>query len=186
MEVIQIPEVGLVNASGQYIGVFEDKPDWWDKVQHELNKKRRVAAIHQSNSQYSNTQVHEKDAVGDKNKADNAMIVRRPGLTAMSASNSSLRLIGHETTQETILDDDGGVSGGLTDRVDGIHHNNIFKQLGSSYSLRHGGDGTHYADFDFPMMECNLIGETYMHLAIMYDSLDTVKVSLVCSDFWYS
>ena len=168
---IQIPEVGLVNASGQYIGVFEDKPDWWENVQMEINQRRRVA-----NHRADNDNVDDDE--------HNAMLARRnQDMTNMSASITSLRLTGHDATQETILQEENGA----TEHSQGIHHNNIFKQLGSNYSLRslqrdgelghrrRAGDGaSEYEDME-SSMDCNLIGETYLHLAIMYDNLDTVK-----------
>lgn len=46
MEVIRIPQVSLVDATGRRIGVYTDDPDWWQqlKLKHHNTKMSHAAA----------------------------------------------------------------------------------------------------------------------------------------------
>ena len=48
MEVIRLPEVSLVDATGRRIGVYTHNPDWW----HQLHQKK-----HSTMSEYSQSEV---------------------------------------------------------------------------------------------------------------------------------
>ena len=39
MEIIRIPKVSLVDGTGKKIGVYEDNPDWWQRLKQIKNEE---------------------------------------------------------------------------------------------------------------------------------------------------
>ena len=65
METIHIPQVNLVNASGQKIGVYTEDPNWWIKLQ--LRRRNQVLPQTQ-NSDAENTPVSAVGSVSSEKK----------------------------------------------------------------------------------------------------------------------
>lgn len=127
MEVIRIPQVSLVDATGKRIGVFNDDPDWWQqlKLKHQtaVQAKKPTPAIEAAPSQVINE-------------------------TSNSSSNSSKQLVAPTTSTNA---SDVNVA--------------VVKQPGK-------GKKGHAEDLN---SQCNVIGETPLHIAIMYNDFETIR-----------
>jgi ankyrin repeat protein len=130
MEVIRIPEVSLVDATGRQIGVYTDDPDWWQQLKQKqnqkmitengeqaLSKQKTLLKINNSSSSMRDKLINEGREIKEKSHFSNEMTMK----PMMSITPSIPR-----------------------------HTEELQK-------------------------ECNVIGETPLHIAIMYDDLNTIK-----------
>jgi ankyrin repeat protein len=125
MEVIRLPEVSLVDATGKRIGVYTHNPDWW----HQLHQKK-----HSTMSEYSQMQ----DGHGQYN---------------LKSSSVSLR--------------DKLISRTEEDKTFAVKRKSVFNDM----VVKQANDETEVSE----SKECHLIGETPLHLAIVYNDLEMVK-----------
>lgn len=130
MEVIRIPQVGLVDATGRRIGVYRDDPDWWQQLQLK----------HQS---------HNKDQLAIKNK-----------VTTENARQLTPVTFGENGSTQNMR-------ARLINDTNSIRENNGIREPDlSSFD---------YLDEDEENKECNVIGETPLHIAIMFDDFNTIR-----------
>ena len=152
MEVIRIPQVSLVDATGRRIGVYTDDPDWWQqlKLKHQNNQ---LAITNGPDSNNTNN--------NDLNKDTTRTVNERAG-----SANS--------------LNKDAGPFGSTTKLIKDDKNSEIKdKQIEiSTIPLR-----THASNNEENQRECNMIGETPLHIAIMYDDLNTIKFLIEVKGF---
>ena len=117
MEVIRIPQVSLVDASGKNIGVYTDNPDWWQRLKkkHEVHSYNRLL-----NETYANT-TSPSDLGSNSQLISNEKNIKKASLITDSTSLNSTALFDEE-------------------------------------------------------IECNVVGETPLHIAIVYEDLASLKV----------
>jgi ankyrin repeat protein len=137
MEVIRIPQVSLVDATGRKIGVYSDDPDWWQQ----LKLKHQAAEAITDGTEQNQTRP-ESGSPSNKSVFD-------------SATSLNAKLIKGEKKKQVqiatvALADAGAAAGGA---------------------------------FEDNQKECNMIGETPLHIAIMYDDLNTIKYLIEIKDF---
>ena len=145
MEVIRIPQVSLVDSTGRRIGVYTDDPDWWQQLK--LKHHTQVAPI--------NNNSH--------NNAPAIQAKQHPNQLEMTRQISQ-----HEFGSRSKLikngDDEGGKSQEdlkvVTVGNDHLINSTLANLVPTSTSEE---------------KECNVIGETPLHIAIMYDDLATLK-----------
>ena len=121
MEVIRIPQVSLVDATGRRIGVYSDDPDWWQqlKLKHQNNKNQITEGSEDS----------------------------RP-TSGGSALGSKTKLIKEDEARKKVQ-----------------------------------AANIPFPAHEEPEKECNMVGETPLHIAIMYDDLNTIKFLIDTKDF---
>ena len=121
MEVIRIPQVGLIDATGRNIGIYSDNPDWWQK----LKQNNKLIAIQPSN---------------------------------MATNERQATPVGDVTLKTKLIKkDDFAAKNDITD-----DENDAVKFAS--------------AETNKVVEECNVIGETPLHIAIMYEDMNTLRV----------
>ena len=118
MEVIRIPNVGLIDATGRNIGVYSDDPSWWQKLKTEQTEKV-------------------KEHQFDTNECQTS-----PIYDTVSDISMETQLIKKDL-------------------------------LAKTSEKRHMSKNTSSVHFKNEV-ECNVIGETPLHIAIMHDDLETL------------
>lgn len=68
MQTIHIPQVTLVDASGKYLGLYHDEPDWWQDVQandrkasHILGELARKSFMHTSTTDMKSQLINDSN-----------------------------------------------------------------------------------------------------------------------------
>jgi ankyrin repeat protein len=141
MEVIRIPQVSLVDASGRRIGVYTDDPDWWQQLKlKNQNITAPPPAIKASSEE-------NKDATRPSSGGSSSQEASVFGSTARLIKEGEEKK-GKEMQIATIE---------LYDDSKKASANNI------------------HSSHEDSQKECNMIGETPLHIAIMYDDLSTIK-----------
>ena len=136
MEVIRIPQVSLVDATGRRIGVYTDDPDWWQQLKLKNSSENAAPAI----------------TNGDENaRPDSGASSDAPAF----GSTSKLIKFGDEAK------------------------NKATKEM----QVATNNDQKKPVPYDDNQMECNMIGETPLHIAIMYDDLNTIKYLIDAKQF---
>lgn len=130
MEVIRIPEVSLVDATGRRIGVYTDDPDWWQQLKQKQNQN----------------------------------MITENGELALSKQKSLLKITNSSTSMRDKLINDGRES---KEKSHISNEMNMKPMMSITPSIPH-----HTEELQ---KECNVIGETPLHIAIMYDDLNTIK-----------
>lgn len=124
MEVIRIPEVSLVDATGRRIGVYTDDPDWWQQL-----KQKDQSNMITQNDEPSQTLIRQKTR----------------DHFASSTTSMKAKLISFDDKEKT------------------SNNSMIMKNIAINNNEEN-------------LKECNVIGETPLHIAIMYDDLNTIKL----------
>jgi ankyrin repeat protein len=131
MEVIRIPEVSLVDATGRRIGVYTDDPDWWQQLKQKQNQNM-ITENGEAAMQKQKTNL----------KIDNSSSSMREKLINEGSESKEKTHLSNEMTMKPMMS--------ITPSISPIHTEELQK-------------------------ECNVIGETPLHIAIMYDDLNTIK-----------
>lgn len=137
MEVIRIPQVSLVDATGRRIGVYSEDPDWWQT----LKSKQNDIVL---------PQIENSD--GNQISIVSRQLTPINDVGYESTSNIRARLI-KENEEKT------------TNRIQVATIENTLNCL--DCSIRSNSEDL--AKF------CNVIGETPLHISIMYDDLNTIR-----------
>ena len=133
MEMIRIPHVSLVDATGRRIGVYSDDPDWWQQL------KLRSHMIDKTNYNIpSSTET-----------SSQTRDITPTNLIENELNSSKIKLI---------KDDQ-----------------NLNRDSPFANTVNINDSNSDETDFDDIQNKCNVIGETPLHIAIMYDDLSTVK-----------
>jgi hypothetical protein len=143
MELIRIPQVSLVDATGRNIGVYTEDPDWWQQLK-------------QKNEKSTNTSTVGVEVDG---------YVSMPDIPAVRRMMSI----------QDVLDVDGVGSGSsmhLRSRLSTavVGRNSVIRAALANSEEQHEN-------------QCNVIGETPLHVAIIYDDLHTIKLLIETQDF---
>lgn len=156
MEVIRIPQVSLVDATGRRIGVYTDDPDWWQqlKLKHHNTKMSHAAvAVTAATVMAAASHSHPPPPpIRQMTPIDN--------VNTDSQTNMRSRLIkevdkGDETTnQVSVVTPATPITPSAPLIPTNINNNN---------------------NNDDHQKQCNVIGETPLHIAIMYDDLETIQ-----------
>jgi hypothetical protein len=175
MEVIRIPQVSLVDATGRRIGVYTDDPDWWQqlKLKHHNTKMSHA----QVNLQTATAALVGSVAAGNAppRQAEQGHAVVVSGATEIppvrqmtpinnintdSSTNLRSRLIREGTNNEDHRENmQIAVIG-----AGGPKNNSLLPAVAAVAAAS-----------DEHQKQCNVIGETPLHIAIMYDDLHTIK-----------
>jgi ankyrin repeat protein len=132
MELIKIPRVCLVDASGKSIGVYTADPDWWQQLK--MKQQHHAEAI--------------KIAIDEENNTKNVIML------------DNLNTLGrHEERQKCILP-----IRSLFDLSVVISKHENSNESAPKESLDSNES-----------LQCDVIGETPMHIAIVYNDLATIK-----------
>lgn len=131
MEIIRIPQVSLVDATGRRIGVYTDDPDWWQqlKLKHHNTKMSHAAtaAIAANQQQQQQNQQHQPAAItsGATTNAAGSSVELSPtrqmtpvnNINTDSTTNLRSRLIRDVTDvggDEEVIDAERALQTGLT------------------------------------------------------------------------
>ena len=146
MEVIRIPQVSLVDATGRRIGVYTDDPDWWQqlKLKHH-NQTANVPAITAGPQARPGTQIGMTRQVSPITMFENG-----------STSNLKARLIKNDDDDDMKKQD---IKANKENNEVAIPRNVSTVQMAAAHDDK----------------QCNVIGETPLHIAIMYDDMATIK-----------
>lgn len=137
MEVIRIPEVSLVDATGRRIGIYSEDPDWWQTLKAKQNEIL-LPQIENSDCKQISVVSRQLTPVND--------------VGYESTSNIRARLIKENETQ---------------------NKNRI--QVATIEKTLDFLDSSMKSNSDDSAKQCNVIGETPLHIAIMYDDFNTIK-----------
>ena len=125
MEVILVPNVSLVDATGKRIGIYNDEPGWWQQTQNKFNNNIIVTASH--------TELH-----SNKNKFHSGKV--SPIDSHEPSTSSKAMLVDNVGESNTDIQSEKGE-----------------KEEEKEEALR-------------------VLGETLLHIAIMYNDLATIKI----------
>ncbi|RMZ97637.1 Transient receptor potential cation channel subfamily V member 6, partial [Brachionus plicatilis] len=137
MEVIRIPQVSLVDATGRRIGVYSEDPDWWQTLKAKQNEIL-LPQIENSDGNQISVVSRQLTPVND--------------VGYDSTSNIRARLI--KENEET-----------SKNRIQIATVENTLNNLDSSIR----------SNSEDPARQCNVIGETPLHISIMYDDFSTIR-----------
>lgn len=165
MEVIRIPQVSLVDATGRRIGVYTDDPDWWQqlKLKHHNTKMSHAAvtmggggAAQPPLALVSGATTNAPGSSVELPLSPSRQLTPVNNINTDSSTNLRSRLIrevGGDANEEEVIDSERAMQTGLTPAA---------AQMVSSSS-------------EDSQKQCNVIGETPLHIAIMYDDLHTIQ-----------
>lgn len=149
MEVIRIPQVSLVDATGRRIGVYTDDPDWWQQLKLK----------HQNQSNQAEVQPAQISDHHEQTLSVSRQLTPINNIDNESTSNIRARLI---------KDIDNNLEKNM--QVSTIQTINLSSSLNESFD-------------DSGQKQCNMIGETPLHIAIMYDDFSTIKFLIETKGF---
>lgn len=156
MEVIRIPEVSLVDATGRRIGVYNDNPDWWQKLK---------AKQQQNQGKQLSIEQNVKETKDQPGKTLTLVRQMTPinNIDTESTSNIRARLIKDtENSSEKNLE--------VSTIQSTIQTLNLNSSLNGSFD-------------ESSTRQCNVIGETPLHIAIMFDDFNTIKFLIETKGF---
>jgi hypothetical protein len=163
MEVIRIPQVSLVDATGRKIGVYSDDPDWWQQLKMKHQTPSAAAMITNGDEQAPPSQL-------------------RP--TSGSASSKSVFDSTTSLNANLIKSDAGKKKVQIATITGGAPANAVAPAPTSdSTAAEVAAAAVAAASYEDSQKECNMIGETPLHIAIMYDDLNTIKFLIDTKDF---
>ena len=134
MEIIQIPQVSLVDGSTQSIGVYSDDPKWWQNIQNEQIKKSLLKEAKIKNVKNQNTSKDESSETGSTNP-----------LMKNYENYNAIR--------------------GLTEL-------NLLTTMPPKQDVKSGNKDD---DLEIQKKKCTVIGETPLHIAIIYNDFIAIK-----------
>ena len=132
MEVIRIPQVSLVDATGRRIGVYTDDPDWWQQLK-----------LKHKNVQLRQIKEKEMDAISEA------------GSETQMGSKVKLVKEAADEKRKSIA---------------------VANETAAAEAKVHAKPEEH-SD------QCNIIGETQLHIAIMYSDFETIKFLIEVKGF---
>ena len=146
MEVIRIPQVSLVDSTGRRIGVYTDDPDWWQQLK--LKHHKQNALTNNASSQLAIQNSSNLNQIGTTRPSSNAKnAIELGSRTKLIKSDEDLN--SHEDLRATA-------------NLNSTQHLMNTSILSGALA-------------NIEEKECNVIGETPLHIAIMYDDLSTLK-----------
>lgn len=149
MEIIRIPQVSLVDRTGRKIGVYSEDPDWWQQLKLKQRNKNLLAISPPS-------QVHFEN----ERKMSPVESIEMSSSAGSQSAGSQVRLIEDEPDKKppkiTVID------AALNQVVDAALNQ-------ASYLDKEEDAETEDENL------LNVIGETPLHIAIMYDDFNMIK-----------
>jgi ankyrin repeat protein len=133
MELISIPNVSLVDASGRSIGVYTDDPNWWQQLERQQKEQAQIV----------------KKAIEKESNLEKSNAVENFRALKATIGKDTTNLLSHMKIELGVLShaESNGLENPLKKEVHNEHE---------SY-------------------QCDVIGETPLHIAIMYNDLTTIK-----------
>jgi hypothetical protein len=183
MEIIRIPQVSLVDATGKRIGVYTDDPDWWQQLKlkhqsHQINMNSSMIGGRSGSNAIGliNYLQDETQKRPWPNKTSLAISVP-PALQHsqtklnendnVSLSSRSKLINGKESPLDKKLGQQDQQNKQQVSTVSTISHSTSFANQGIRTSVA--------ATYEENQRQCNVIGETPLHIAIMYDDFNSIK-----------